>query len=206
MALSLQVVVTSLFLVDLRHFVPLVPMLAVLFGGAVSAFCSRPGCLGRRARKGTAIAGIAMVLAVQVPPRIQQFTTAPAEVVARREAERELGQWVAQQTAAEDLIITDISEIIAWTADRRTVWYPLDETLLDRLPHADRGREVLLLTNVQIKPEPVTARFGSRLPNPWLRYLEGPLAPSTFELASEFRRSGLRARLFRRSVASAPPG
>jgi hypothetical protein len=198
-ALLLQILVSLAFRIDLRHFAPLMPLLAVLAAASAAWMGSHYGRLGRL----IAVVALATCFLSQGRGRVREFQPRSEDYLARRGAERAAGAFVAQRSGPDDLIITDISEIVAWYADRRTVWYPLEESLLDRLPRREREEHYLFLTSFQIAAEPVVPSFGVRRPEPWLRYLTSQTGPPGFEPAGELRVPPLEARWFRRRE---PPG
>ena len=193
-ALLVQTMVSLVFLIDLRHFAPFLPLLAALSAASALALWSRHGRVGRV----VILVALAWVFWTQGRDRVLQFRPRSEDYLARRAEERAAGEFVAQRTGPDDLIISDISEIVAWYADRRSVWFPLDESLLARFPRGARGEHYLFLTSFRIAPEPAVSPFGVHRPEPWLRYLSSPTAPPGFEPAGELRVRELRARLFRR--------
>jgi 4-amino-4-deoxy-L-arabinose transferase-like glycosyltransferase len=194
-ALLLQTLVSLLFLIDLRHFAPFLPLLAALSAAATLGLWPHLGRWGRMVM----VVALVSVLLGQSRDQIRNFLPRSADYLARRAEERAAGEFVAQRTGPEDLVVTDVSEIVAWYADRRSVWFPLDESLLDQLPERSGAKQYLFLTSFRIAPEPMASPFGVQPPEPWARYLVGSTAPPGFEPAGELRIRELQARLFRRS-------
>ncbi len=190
-ALALQISVSAVFRLDLRHFVPFVPLLACLTGIAVATLRRRFGHVALL----LALVAVGWTLWETGSVRVRQFHVPSAGFERRRAAERALGEFVAERTAPGDLVVTDISEVIAWRSDRRTVWFPLTEALLERIPRRQEEEHYLLLTSIGLETRP----------DGWIGYLRGPAEPVAFGLVDSFSEHGVVARLFRRRSAAALP-
>jgi hypothetical protein len=183
--LSLQ----ALLRVHPAEIVAFTPCLAAVAASVLVRFVRRRPRAG-----GVAIAiALAIVLWVQLPAWWTQLRS-PSADRAQLAFERALAVEVRGRTAAGDLVITDASEMIAWRADRRTVWLPLTVGLLDRIPLRPGERHHLLLTS-QGAPDSASE---------WGPYLHAARSPAGFEPVQSWPRGPLAARLFRRSVHTPP--
>jgi hypothetical protein len=127
-------------------------------------------------------------LVPQAVQRARQFQPPSRGYLVLQASQAAVGDFARRSTGTGDLVITDQSEVVAWRADRRTVWFPLTEGLLARIPMRPGESHYLLLTTLGLVTRP----------QPWIRYLQSPGAPPGFEPVAELREASVYARLFLR--------
>jgi 4-amino-4-deoxy-L-arabinose transferase-like glycosyltransferase len=183
LALVLQAGVSVLFRIDFRHFVPFVPLLAILTSAVALSEARRGGRIRR-------VVIALLLLGALAPPalvRARQFQRPSRSYQTALASQRAVADFARRETGPGDLVITDLSDVVAWRADRRTVWFPLTEGLLIRIPRHGGERHCLLISSIGLRARP----------SPWIRYLTTTGAPPGFDPVAALSRPDVFARLFR---------